>query len=265
MRVSFIGAGKMSEAMIASLIKSKEVSPHKIFVSDINRSRRDTLKRKYGVNVYSKNQMAVGDSDVVFLAVKPQELKAVLSDIAEVISAKQIVVSIAAGKTIKVIEGILEGSRVVRVMPNLACLAGEAMSVYCGGNKATQKDVGTVAHLLRCFGRVLELPERAFDAVTAISGSGPAFFTYISLCMVEAGVSEGLKREEALLLAEQTMLGTGKLLLEKGMRAEELIQAVSSAKGTTEAGMKVLGKPEVARAVAQTIRAASERSKELSS
>lgn len=265
MKVSFIGAGKMSEAMIASLIKAKEVSPHKIFASDIHRSRRDTLKRKYGINVYSKNQMAVGESDVIFLAVKPQELKTVLHDIAGVISGKQIVVSIAAGKTIRVIEGILEGKRVVRVMPNLACLAGEAMSVYCGGTKATQKDTNTVAHLLRCFGRALELPERAFDAVTAISGSGPAFFTYLSLCMVEAGVAEGLKREEALLLAEQTMLGTGKLLLEKGMRAEELIEAVSSAKGTTEAGMKILGRPAVAKALAQTIRAASERSKELSS
>ena len=255
----------MSEAMIASLIKSKEVAAHSIFASDINRSRRDTLKRKYGINVYAGNDLAVGDSDVVFLAVKPQELKLVLGEIAHAVSKKQIVVSIAAGKTIKVIEGMLGQVRVVRVMPNLACLAGEAMSVYCGGTNATKKDVQTVAHLLRCFGRVLELPEKAFDAVTAISGSGPAFFTYLALCMVEAGVAEGLQREEALLLAQQTMLGTGKLLLEKGMRAEELIQAVSSAKGTTEAGMKILGKPEVAKAVADTIRAASVRSKELSS
>ncbi len=265
MKVTFIGAGRMSEAMIASLIKSKQVAAHSIFASDISRSRRDVLKRKYGINVYSRNTLAIGDSDVVFLCVKPQELKVVLEDIACSLSRNQVVVSIAAGKKLAFIEGIIDGVRAVRVMPNLACLAGEAMSVYCGGTRATQKDKKTVAQLLRCFGRVLEMPEKAFDAVTAISGSGPAFFAYLSLCMVEAGVAEGLKREDALLLAEQTMLGTGKLLLEKGMGAEELIKAVSSAKGTTEEGMKILGKPAVSKAIAATICAAAQRSKELSS
>jgi pyrroline-5-carboxylate reductase len=265
MKVSFIGGGKMCEAMIASLIAAKHVSPHKIFASDIHRGRRDLLKRKFGINVYSKNQLAIGDSDVVFLSVKPQELELVLEEIAPFISKKQIVISIAAGKRIEMVEGILTGVRVVRVMSNIACLASEAMSVFCGGVKTTQKDKKTVSQLLRCFGRVLEMPEKFFDAVTAISGSGPAFFAYLSLCMVDAGVAAGLKRDDALLLAEQTMLGTGKLLLEKGMGAEELIEAVSSRKGTTEAGMIELRKPPVAACIAKTISAAAKRSKELSS
>ena len=264
MRVTLIGAGKMSEAMIGAMIGSKTVKAHEIFASDIHRSRRDVLKRKYGINVYSRNQLAIGDSDVILLAIKPQELDGVLAEIADVISNQQIVVSIAAGKTISDMEKILGDKRVVRVMPNIACLAGEAMSVYCGGTRATQSDKKTVAKLLGCFGKVLELPEKRFDAVTAISGSGPAFFTHLALCMVEAGIAEGLKREEALLLAQQTMLGTARLMLDKDYSPDALIKAVSSAKGTTEAGMKVLGKPATAEIISMTVHAAAERSKELS-
>ena len=255
----------MCEAMIASLLAAKHVSPYKIFASDIHRGRLNLLKRKYCINVYSKNQLAVGDSDVVILSVKPQELQVVLEEISPFVSKKQIIVSIAAGKKIAMIEGVLKGAKVVRVMPNIACLASEAMSVFCGGAKTSQKDRRTVSRLLRCFGRVLEMPEKFFDAVTAISGSGPAFFAYLSRCRVEAGVAQGLKREDALLLAEQTMLGTGKLLLEQGIGSEALIKAVSSQKGTTEAGMKELRKPVVAAAIAKTINAAAKRSKELSS
>lgn len=265
MKISFAGGGKMAEAMIAAMISSRKVVSHEIFACDVDPRRRDLLKKKYGINVYSSNRIAVADSDIVFLAVKPQVLLDVLGEIAGDVTKKHIVVSIAAGKKIASIEGVLEGAKVVRVMPNIACLAGEGMSVYCGGSRVSRRDKDIVAELLGCFGRVLELKEDMFDAVTAISGSGPAFFAHLALCMVDAGAAEGLEREDAMLLVQQTMLGTSRLLLEKGMAPEELIKAVTSAKGTTEAGLKVLQKPSVASAISRTVKAAAGRSRQLSS
>lgn len=264
MKVSFIGGGKMAEAMIAAMTGCRIVESHQIFASDVDQGRRDLLKRKYGINVYSNNHVAIGESDIVFLAVKPQGLPDVLEEIAGDISRKQVVVSIAAGRKIGWIEKALEGARVIRVMPNLAVTVGEGMSVFCSGARVSKADKKAVAQLLGCFGKVLELPEKQFDAVTAISGSGPAFLAHIVACMVDAGVAAGLESEDAMLLVKQTMLGTSRLLLDGGMDPDTLMAAVCSAKGTAEAGLKVLQKPAIASILASTINAAAKRSKELS-
>lgn len=264
MKVSFIGGGKMAEAMIAAMTGSRIVESHQIFASDVDKGRRDLLKRKYGINVYSNNHFAIGEGDIVFLAVKPQCLPAVLEEIAGDISKKQVVVSIAAGRKIGWIENMLQGARVIRVMPNLAVTVGEGMSVYCSGSRIAKADKKAVAQLLGCFGKVLELPEKQFDAVTAVSGSGPAFFAHLAVCMVDAGVAAGLRPEDSMLLVKQTMLGTSRLMLDGGMDPEDLMAAVCSARGTAEAGLKVLQKPAVASIIASTVNAAAKRSKELS-
>lgn len=254
----------MAEAICASIIESKLTGAHRIFASDVSADRRRLLKRRYGINVYSKNNVVSGAAQIIFLSVKPQHLDEVLTEIAPDITNKHLIISIAAGKKISLIESILPAARVIRVMPNLASLVSEGMSVFCTGSRTTADDKRKARELLSCFGKVLELSEDRFDAVTALSGSGPAFFSYLLDRMTDAGVKEGLDRKDALSLAEQTMLGTARLLIEKKIDPQELIKSVTSAKGTTAAGMAVLKKSAVSNILHRTIRAAAKRSQELS-
>jgi pyrroline-5-carboxylate reductase len=264
MKVGFVGSGNMAEAMIAALIEAKLAAPHEIFASDISSERRAALKQRFRINMYSKNQVIPGMAEIVFMAVKPQQMSEVLKEIASGVGRQHLVISIAAGKTLSFIQSILPQARVIRVMPNLPCTVLEGMSVFCLGSKANAADRHTATRLLSCFGKVLELPEDQFNAVTALSGSGPAFFSYFLNAMLDAGAKEGLAAKDALLLAEQTMLGTSKLLIEKNMDPADLIKAVTSAKGTTAAGLEVLDKSDVLSIVRQTIKAAARRSAELS-
>lgn len=264
MKTGFIGGGKMAEAIIADLVRSHIVTPGDIYVCDIDEERRRLLKRRHGVNVFADNILMLGVVDVVFLAVKPQVLNSVLDEIAGSLAREHLVISIAAGKRLSTIESKLPNAKVIRVMPNLAALISEGMSVFCTGKRVTVADRKKAITLLSCFGQVLELPEKHFDAVTALSGSGPAFFAYYLKLMIEAGVALGLKRSDAALLAEQTMLGTANLLVKGEFEADELISAVSSAKGTTVAGFKVLNKSSMKNIVTKTLEAAAKRSKELS-
>jgi len=264
MKVGFIGGGKMAEAIVAALLASKTCKAHEISAGDLSADRRKALKRRFGINVYSKNFSVVEAAPTIVLAVKPQNFPDVLAELAPDLGAKHLVVSIAAGKTLAGIQTALGSDRVVRVMPNLACQVAEGVSAFCAGAGATRRDKETVEKLLASFGKVVELPEDRFDAVTAVSGSGPAFFTYVLQSIVEGGVEAGLDRDVAVLLAEQTMLGTSKLLLENGMDPEALIKAVTSPQGTTAAGLAVLEKSDVADVMRRTIRAAADRSRELS-
>jgi len=264
MKVGFIGAGNMAEAMIASLIDAKQLLPHELSVSDISADRRALIKQNFRVNVYSKNQVIPGVADVLFLAVKPQQLGDVLAEIASGVGRQHLVISIVAGKKLGFIQSELPQARVVRVMPNLPCTVSEGMSVFCMAPHASVADKQMASRLLSYFGKVLELPEDHFDAVTALSGSGPAFFSYFLNQMVAAAVKEGLGREDALMLAGQTMLGTAKLLIEKKIDPMDLVKTVASAKGTTAAGLDVLEKSDLAGIIGQTIRSAAKRSAELS-
>ncbi len=265
MKVGFIGGGKMATAIISDLVRSRIVHAHDIFVCDLSEERRRILKRRHGVNVYADNKMLLGVTEIVFLAVKPQNQDAVLDEIAEEVTPNHLLISIAAGRKLAHIEEMLPShARVVRVMPNLAAMISEGMSVFCMGNNATVDDRKKIITLLSCFGQVLELPEAQFDAVTALSGSGPAFFAYLLAQMVHAAEKLGLEHNAAALLAEQTMLGTAMLLAKGEFTADELIKAVSSAKGTTVAGMEVLQNSNLPEVIDKTLSAAAKRSKELS-
>jgi pyrroline-5-carboxylate reductase len=264
-KVGFIGAGKMAEAIIASFLNTRKLEAHSIFASDVSAERRRALKQQYGINVYSSNKVIPGMAEIVFLCVKPQNMSDVLAEIAENVTGKHLIISIAAGRKIAAIQAALPQARIVRVMPNLPCMVAEGMSAYCVAPTATADDKKTTASLLSCFGKVLELSEEKLDAVTAVSGSGPAFFAYLMDKIAEAGVKEGLTRADALLLAEQTMMGTAKLLMENKTDPQELIKSVASAKGTTAAGLAVLEKSAVGAILQKTITAAAQRSRELSS
>lgn len=263
-KVGFIGGGKMAEAAIAELVSSRVVAPRDIAVSDISEERRRLLKRRHDVVVLADNRMLLGMCEVVFLAVKPQNLDALLTDIAGAVTPGHLIISIAAGKRLAHIEALLPEGRVIRVMPNLAVSVSEGMSVFAMGTRVTAEDRRTAVSLLSAFGLVLELPEENFDAVTALSGSGPAFFAHLLLLMAEAGEQLGLARKDSLLLAEQTMLGTAILLTKAAMSPEDLIAAVSSEKGTTVAGMAVLRSSALAQIMRDALVAAARRSEELS-
>ena len=261
--IGFIGAGKMAEAMIAGLIAKGFVEAHHVLASDVSGERLTDLRQRYRLRTCADNAEVVRASNVCILAVKPQQLDAVLRELAPCATPAQLMVSIAAGKPTALIESILPTSRVVRVMPNINCLAGEGMNVFARGTRATAEDGALVARLLACCGLALELPEEQFDAVTALSGSGPALFAYLLGCLVEGAVKEGLARTDALLLAEQTMLGTARLLREHRMEPRDLAAAVTSAKGTTAAARDVLETGVVAEILERAIGAAARRSREL--
>jgi pyrroline-5-carboxylate reductase len=263
LKIGFIGAGKMAEAMLSGLIANRFASPGEIVVSDISGDRLAAVSREYGVRTTRSNSEVVALAPVCVLAVKPQQLGEVLSELATLITQEHLLVSIAAGKTTRYMESLLPVGRVVRVMPNIACLVGAGMNVFTRGTRATAEDGALVATLLGCCGRTLEIPEPLFDAVTALSGSGPAFFAYLLDRLVEGAVKEGLPREQALILAAQTMAGTAQLLLQKQMTPADLATAVTSAKGTTAAGREVLETPALAETLERTIQAAARRSREL--
>ena len=264
MNTGFIGAGKMAEAMIGALVRSASAARGQILVSDVDPARIERLASLYGTQGFRDNRHVAANCRVLVLAVKPQQLDAVLAEIAPAVTTEHLVISIAAGKRIATFEAALPGARVVRVMPNVASLVAEGMSVFTLGLHATEDDRRTAADLLQTFGRVLELPEAQFDAVTALSGSGPAFFALFLQELANAAVGEGLKPDDALLLAEQTMLGTARLLLDRRQTPDELITSVTSARGTTAAGLEVLRAPAFSRLLKETIAAAARRSRELS-
>jgi pyrroline-5-carboxylate reductase len=263
MKIGFIGAGKMAEGMISGLITNGFAEPAEMMVSDISAERLTTLARDYGVKGTQDNGQVVAQARICVLAVKPQQLGQVLGDLAADITAEHLVLSIAAGKSTTYLESLLPAGRVVRVMPNIACLIAAGMNVYTRGSRATAEDSALVANLLGCCGRALEVPEVLFDAVTALSGSGPAFFAYLLDQLVAGAVKEGMPREQALILAAQTMAGTAQLLLQKNMSPAELATAVTSAKGTTAAGREILETPVLAGILERTIHAAAQRSREL--
>ena len=264
MMIGFIGAGKMAEAIMAGLLRQQFAQPGQILASDVSAERLATLRKEYKIGVTGQNTEVVSQSQCCVLAVKPQQLDAVLHELAPHLTPDHLVISIAAGKQTAGLESLLPHGRVVRVMPNIACLAGEGMNVYTRGSRATEEDAATVQELLGCCGLALELPEAQFDAVTALSGSGPAFFAWVLDRLVDGAVQEGLSRDQALVLASQTMLGTARLLQTTGMEPADLAAAVTSAKGTTAEGRAVLENESTADILKRTVAAAARRSRELS-
>lgn len=264
MKIGFIGAGKMAEAIIASMLKAKITKPENITASDISEERLDLMSNKYGIQKTSDNKQLLKSAEIVFFSVKPQVLNDVLGELSDKISPDKLVFSIVAGKKLATIEQLLDNVPVIRVMPNLPCQVGAGMTAFCLGTYATQEHKNIAEKLLSTFGRIIELPEDKFDAVTALSGSGPAFFAYLMNCLAQGAEKFGLTEEQARLLSCQTMLGTAKVLLDKNYNPLEFITAVTSPKGTTEAGRNIIEASDVSHILAETIKAATNRSIELS-
>jgi pyrroline-5-carboxylate reductase len=206
------------------------------------------------------NAQVVASSDVTFLAVKPQVMPKVLPELS---AARGLIVSIAAGVRIATLEASLPQARVVRVMPNTPGLVGAMAAGYAGGARATADDLAVVGKLLRSAGVAVELDEQLLDAVTGVSGSGPAFVARLIEAFTDAGVAEGLSRDVAYSLVLATFSGTATLLAEKNMQPEELVTMVSSPGGTTVAGRRVLESSDYRSVIRRSVATAVERSKEL--
>lgn len=259
--ISFIGTGKMATALI-SVIYNRKLAKS-IIASDHKESNLTKIKSKFkNIKTTEYNKEAVKNSDIVFICVKPQDIDNVLYEIKNEIK-NQLVVSIAAGMKIKHIESILGKKRVIRVMPNINCLVGEMAAGFSAGKYATKDDIENVENLLDSAGISFLIKEELIDALSSISGAGPAFFAYFIDAMAKAGIKNGLEKKMTYKLAAKTALGTGKLMLEKNLMPEEVIKMVASKKGVTLAGLKVLNKNKTSKIIEKTIDSAIKRGKEL--
>ncbi|MFH1256444.1 MAG: pyrroline-5-carboxylate reductase [Candidatus Diapherotrites archaeon] len=264
MKIGFIGSGKMAEALLGGFLAKKAATAKEVWVSDKSSERLNLLKGKYKVNAAKDNAEVVQKSETVFLCVKPQNMKEVLEELAGAFTARQLVVSIAAGISLEFLERKISKARIVRVMPNTPALVGEGMSAFCLGKKATAKDAKEVRELLEAVGKAIEVKEeKLLDIVTALSGSGPAFIAIALNGMAEKARQLGLSQSDARLLAEQTALGTARLLIEKKMKPTELVEMVASPGGTTFAGLGKLHDLGAEKAFAEAISAAAKRAEEL--
>ncbi len=254
----------MAEALLSGMLARGVCLADEVVISDVDAVRLEAMRACYGVAVMADNKEVMRRSEVVVLAVKPQDLDTVLAGVMETAPGK-LVVSIAAGKRLAFFESRLPVSRWVRVMPNLPCQVGQGMSVLCGGATATAADLQIVRRMFESCGRVVVQDEALFDIVTALSGSGPAFFAYVLNALAAAAAERGMAADVALELALQTMLGTAAVMLEKGTDPAGFMASVASRGGTTAAGLDILNASDVRTVLDAVVAAASARSAALSS
>ncbi|HRY30520.1 MAG TPA: pyrroline-5-carboxylate reductase, partial [Elusimicrobiota bacterium] len=240
-RLALIGGGNMGAALAAGLVTSKKMRPAQIRVVDVRPEILRSLKKRYGVSVGSDNAAAVRGSDVVLLCVKPQQMASVLAGLLGAVTPKQLVISIAAGIKTDFIESELgQHVPVIRVMPNTPALLRAGALVYCLGQHATKTHEALAKQILSSVGSVWKTGELSMDAVTALSGSGPAYVFYLAECLAKAGAELGLEPGFAEALARQTVFGAGRMLHEDKETPARLRERVTSPGGTTEAALRVM-------------------------
>jgi pyrroline-5-carboxylate reductase len=262
--LAFIGAGNMAEALVKGIAGSGFCPPSAITVTDTRAERLDYFRSAFAVNATHDNLAAAKAADVIVLSVKPQVMSAVLAELKDA-NHKALYVSIAAGTTAATIERGLGGqSRVVRVMPNTPALVGAGASAVCAGSHATDDDVEVTCTLMSSVGLVVRVKEAEMDAVTALSGSGPAYVFHLMEAMLEAAKRMGLEAEAARTLAYATVAGAAKLAQESPDSPGTLRERVTSKGGTTAAALGVMGERGVFDATVDAILAACRRSQELS-
>jgi pyrroline-5-carboxylate reductase len=262
--VAFLGGGKMGEALVSGLIRSGARKPEELMVTCRREERAREIAERHSVATSLHNPDAVAWADTLVLMVKPQDMETLLGQIAEHVRADQLVITFAAGIRTSFIERRLrQEPPVVRVMSNVPVLVDEAMSVCSPGSRAGDKHLAVAEELLGAVGRVIRLPEVHQDAVTATSGSGPAYFFLLAEAMIEACILLGLSRDVASDLIIQTMLGSAKMLRDTGRHPVELREMVTSPGGTTIAAIRVLEEAGVRAAFLNAIDAARHRSAEL--
>lgn len=262
-RIGFLGGGNMAGALVAGLLSSGLEVPRNVRASDTRPETLETLKTLHGIETTAHNLELVGWANVVVLAVKPQVVPAVLAECGKALGPGHLVISIAAGVTTRSIEERVAGARVVRAMPNTPALARAAATALAPGAAASAADVELARRLFDGIGRAVVLDEAHLDAVTGLSGSGPAYVMLFIEALADGGVRVGLPRDVALMLASQTVYGAAKLLLETGEHPARLKDMVTSPGGTTIAGLAALEGAAFRSAVIEAVTLAAARSAEL--
>jgi pyrroline-5-carboxylate reductase len=261
-RLAIIGGGKIGEALLSGLLR-KSAGPGDILMVEHYPERIRYLRERYGVEVVDVAD-AVSSCGTILIAVKPQDIDPLLSQLAGVVTAEHLIVSVAAGITTARIErGLPAGPAVVRCMPNTPALVDEAMTAISAGVRATQQHLQRADELLSAVGRVVRVPESQLDAVTALSGSGPAYFFFLVEAMIDAGILLGLPRALAAELIVQTLVGSAVMLRDSGEHPVQLREAVTSPAGTTISAIRELENHGVRAAFLAAIEAARNRSAEL--
>ena len=262
-KIGFLGGGNMGEALIRGIVKTGIVPPQELFVTDVRLDRLEELSRTYGLHTLSDNALLVRRVDVVILAVKPQILKAVLREIAPATPGK-LLVSIAAGvSTTEIRRHLPAGTRLIRCMPNTPALVLEGATALARGRDLAPGDLETAQAIFEAVGRVVVLEEEHMDAVTGLSGSGPAYIALVVEALADGGVKVGLDRQTAMTLATQTVLGSARLLLETGAHPGQLKDMVTSPGGTSIAGIHTLEAGGLRRTLIDAVERATLRSREL--
>lgn len=265
-KVGFIGAGVIAEAMMRGFLAKGRVAANDLIVSDVNRKRLEEVCGALGVRPIGSNREVVASARLVFLAVKPQVMSSVLSEISADVGSEHVIISPAAGVRIESIEKVLApGVPVIRIMPNTCVRLGEGVVAYSRGRESSPDRVSWALDILGGLGLTVEVPEGLMDAVTGLSGSGPAFVYIVIEALADGGVRAGLPRQVASLLAAQTVLGAARMVLELNEHPGRLKDAVASPGGTTIAGIHALERAGVRGAFMDAVLAATERSRELGS
>ncbi len=262
-KIAFLGGGNMAEAIIKGVLASA-TTPAQIAVCDVDETRRAYLADTYGVTTFDDNRAAMAGAGLVIVAVKPQVIDGVLKEIQDDVAEGQVVVSIAAGVPIERIQGHLYADcKVVRVMPNTPSLVGEGATAITPGPGVHGDDLARVSAVFSAVGQVVVVAEEQMDAVTALSGSGPAYVFLMIQAMSDGGVKMGLSRDTATTLAAQTVLGAAAMVARTGTHPAKLKDMVTSPGGTTAAGLHVLESAAVRGALMSAIEAATERGRAL--
>lgn len=263
-RIGVLGAGVMGEALVSGMLRAKLVHPSHLMAADVRQSQIKFFQKKYKIQVPHDNAELVEKCDVVILCIKPQDAGGVVKEIASSFSPAKMLVSIVAGMPLSFFEKALaKGVPVVRVMPNTPCQVGAGVSVLCGGTSATENHVKAAAEIFNCVGTTHVADEKYLNAVTALSGSGPAYVFLFLEALTDAGVRVGLTRELAHELAFQTVAGSCELLKQTGQTPKELKDKVTSPGGTTITALSVLEKAGFRGHVIQAVVEAAQRAKEL--
>jgi pyrroline-5-carboxylate reductase len=263
-KVGFVGAGNMGEALIKGLVTANLVPPETIAATDVRAERAEQMARQYGIRAVADNGTLVRDCDVVVLAVKPQIMAPVLREIAPALTGRPLLISLAAGVSTATIQGVVgRYQRLIRVMPNTPALVLEGATAIARGAELLAEDLETAQEIFAAVGKAVVLDEELMDAVTGLSGSGPAYVAIVIESLADGGVKMGLDRATAMTLATQTVLGAARLLSETGLHPGALKDMVRSPGGTTIAGIAALEEGGIRTTFIRAVERATLRSREL--
>lgn len=264
MKLGFIGTGNMASAIMGGIIKNNVIPAEEIIGADLFAPGRERVQKEYGINVTADNKEVAQKAETIILSVKPQFYESVIADIKDVVTDKQIIITIAPGKTLAwLAEQFGKDVKIVRTMPNTPAMVGEGMTAVCPNEHLTEDEIAYVKSLLESFSRAEIVPERLMDVVTAVSGSSPAYVFMLIEAMADAAVSGGMPRKQAYQFAAQAVLGSAKMVLDTGKHPGELKDMVCSPAGTTIEAVRILEELGFRSSIIEAMKVCEEMSRSL--